>query len=52
MSIQVPLDEEQLDRIRRDMLDRWDEELEMDVEDYHPLPQLPDGGANVAGERD
>ena len=28
------------------MLDSWDEELEMDVEDYHPLPGLPDGGAN------
>jgi len=53
MSRELPLDDEQLiDRITRDMLDSWDEELEMDVEDYHPLPQLPDGGANVAGERD
>ena len=34
------------------MLDSWDEELEMDVEDYHPLPGLPDGGANEAGEKD
>jgi polyphosphate kinase 2 len=34
------------------MLDSWDEEIEMDVEDYHPLPELPDGGANEAGERD
>ena len=24
----------------------------MDVEDYHPLPGLPDGGANGAGEKD
>jgi hypothetical protein len=41
------LDHEQLiQRIRRDMLDSWDEEIEMDVEDYHPLPELPDGGAN------
>ena len=39
--------EELISRIRRDMLDSWDEELEMDVEDYHPLPGLPDGGANV-----
>ena len=53
MSAQPDLDHEQLiSRIRRDMLDSWDEELEMDVEDYHPLPQLPDGGANQPGERD
>ena len=44
--------EELISRIRRDMLDSWDEELEMDVEDYHPLPGLPDGGANVPDERD
>jgi hypothetical protein len=24
----------------------------MDVEDYHPLPELPDGGVNQPGERD
>jgi polyphosphate kinase 2 len=53
MSAQNPIDHEQLiARIRRDMLDSWDEELEMDVEDYHPLPALPDGGANEPGERD
>jgi polyphosphate kinase len=53
MSAQPPLDNEQLiQRIRRDLLDSWDEEIEMDVEDYHPLPELPDGGANGAGERD
>jgi polyphosphate kinase len=40
-----------IERIRRDMLDSWDEELEMDVEDYHPLPDLPDGGASGAGEK-
>ena len=46
-----PLDhEELLTRIRRDLADSWDEELEMDVEDYHPLPQLPDGGAHDEGE--
>jgi polyphosphate kinase len=44
--------EELIQRIRRDLADSWDEELEMDVEDYHPLPDLPDGGANAAGERD
>jgi len=53
MSAQPPLDHDQLiQRIRRDLLDSWDEEIEMDVEDYHPLPELPDGGANGAGERD
>ena len=44
--------EEIIQRIRRDLLDSWDEEIEMDVEDYHPLPGLPDGGAGAAGERD
>ncbi|MBC8026392.1 MAG: polyphosphate kinase 2 [Steroidobacteraceae bacterium] len=53
MSALPPLDHEQLiARIRRDMLDSWDEELEMDVEDYHPLPGLPDGGANGSEERE
>ena len=53
MSALPPLDHEQLiQRIRRDLLDSWDEEIEMDVEDYHPLPDLPDGGANGTGERD
>jgi polyphosphate kinase len=49
----LPIDEQELiQRIRRDLADSWDEELEMDVEDYHPLPGLPDGGANDVGERD
>jgi len=53
MSARPELDQDQLiARIRRDMLDSWDEELEMDVEDYHPLPGLPDGGANVPAERE
>src|SRR5687768_2368348 len=53
MSALPPIDHEQLiSRIRRDMLDSWDEELEMDVEDYHPLPGLPDGGANGPAERE
>ena len=44
--------EELIRRIQRDLADSWDEELEMDVEDYHPLPELPDGGAGKEGERD
>jgi polyphosphate kinase len=53
MSAPPSLDHEQLiQRIRRDLLDSWDEELEMDVEDYHPLPGLPDGGFSGAGEKD
>ena len=52
MSALPTLDHEELiARIRREMLDSWDQELEMDVEDYHPLPGLPDGGANGALER-
>ena len=53
MSALPSLDEQELmARIRRDLADSWDEELEMDVEDYHPLPDLPDGGANAPNERD
>ena len=44
--------EELIRRIRRDMVDSWDEELEMDIEDYHPLPDLPDGGASDPHEKD
>ena len=53
MSAQNPLDQEQLiSRIRRDMVDSWDEELEMDIEDYHPLPDLPDGGLSDPHEKE
>jgi polyphosphate kinase len=53
MSPLPDLDHEQLiARVRRDLLDSWDEELEMDVEDYHPLPNMPDGGANEVAERE
>jgi polyphosphate kinase 2 len=53
MSAERPLDPEQLiSRIRRDMVDSWDEELEMDIEDYHPLPDLPDGGAGDPHEKE
>ena len=44
--------EELIRRIHRDLADSWDEEIEMDVEDYHPLPGLPDGGASGADEKD
>src|SRR6187402_2701174 len=44
--------EELIARIRRDLADSWDEEIEMDVEDYHPLPDRPDGGASDEGERE
>ena len=44
--------EELIRRIQRDLADSWDEEIEMDVEDYHPLPELPDGGAGKEGEKD
>ena len=53
MSSHPPLDHEELiRRIRRDLADSYDEELEMEIEDHHPLPGLPDGGANEADERD
>jgi polyphosphate kinase len=53
MSAPPSLDHEELiSRVRRDLLDSWDEEIEMDVEDYHPLPGMPDGGANEAAERE
>ena len=52
MSAEPDLNHEELiSRIRRDLADSWDEELEMDVEDYHPLPGLPDGGAMVRAKR-
>jgi polyphosphate kinase 2 (PPK2 family) len=47
-----PLHEQLISRIRRDMVDSWDEELEMDIEDYRPLPDLPDGGAGDPHEQD
>jgi hypothetical protein len=36
------LDQEQLlQRISRDLADGYDEELEMEIEDHHPLPDVP-----------
>ncbi|MGA2190377.1 MAG: polyphosphate kinase 2 [Steroidobacteraceae bacterium] len=42
--------EELIRRIGRDLADSYDEELEMEIEDRHPLPGLPDG-ANGEAER-
>src|SRR5688572_18188589 len=46
-----PLDnldpEELMRRVARDMTDSYDEELEMEIEDHHPLPGLGDG---IAGD--
>jgi polyphosphate kinase 2 len=40
-----PLDgEELIRRITRDLVDNYDEELEMEIEDRHPLPGLPAAG--------
>src|ERR1700761_4595841 len=39
-----PLDHEELiRRITRDLADSYDEELEMEIEDRHPLPDTPTG---------
>jgi len=42
MNVQPPLDQEELiSGIRRDLADSYDEELEMEIEDRHPLPGKP-----------
>jgi polyphosphate kinase 2 len=51
MESKLPLDDEELmRRIGRDIADGYDEELELELEDRHPLPGLP-VGADDAGER-
>jgi polyphosphate kinase 2 len=35
-------DEELVRRIRNDLIDSYDEELEMEIEDHHPLPGTPE----------
>ena len=46
-----PLDHEELiRRITRDLADSYDEELEMEIEDHHPLPDTPTS-ANEADEK-
>ena len=44
------LDDELYRRISRDLLDSYDEELEMEIEDRHPLPDAPQG-AGADAER-
>ena len=42
MSKVQPLDHDELiQRISRDLVDSYDEELEMEIEDHHPLPDAP-----------
>src|SRR5438067_7982327 len=44
-----PLDHEELiRRITRDLADSYDEELEMEIEDRHPLPDTPGGSRGDA----
>jgi polyphosphate kinase 2 len=43
--------EELIRRVSRDIADGYDEEMELEIEDRHPLPGLPDG-ANGASEKD
>src|ERR1700748_3616576 len=50
MNDMPPLDHEELiRRITRDLADSYDEELEMEIEDRHPLPDTPSG--NGAAEK-
>jgi len=52
MSDIPPLDHEELmRRIGRDLADSYDEELEMEIEDHHPLPGIEDS-ADGGAERD
>ena len=52
MSALPPLDHEEIiRRISRDLADSYDEELEMEVEDHHPLPGEPPG-MNGDADRD
>ncbi|HKT74030.1 MAG TPA: polyphosphate kinase 2 [Steroidobacteraceae bacterium] len=44
-------DEELIRRISRDLADGYDEELEMEIEDRHPLPGVPDTGDDADSER-
>jgi hypothetical protein len=45
MSDPPPLSHDELMlRIARDLADSYDEELEMEIEDHHPLPGLPAKG--------
>ena len=49
MSDSMPLDPNELiQRISRDLADSYDEELEMEIEDHHPLPGVSTTGADDA----
>lgn len=51
MNDKASLDNEELvRRITRDLADSYDEELELEIEDRHPLPGLP-AGANGDAEK-
>ena len=51
MNDMPPLDQEELmRRITRDLADSYDEELEMEIEDRHPLPDTP--AQNGEAEKD
>jgi polyphosphate kinase len=51
MADNPPLDHaEIIRRISQDLADSYDEELEMEIEDHHPLPGVPDHG-NKADEQ-
>jgi polyphosphate kinase 2 (PPK2 family) len=51
MTFIPPLDSEELiRRVGRDLADSYDEELEMEIEDHHPLPGLSTG-ANGEAEK-
>ena len=52
MSASIPLShDEVIQRIARDLADSYDEELEMELEDHHPLPGTPTV-ADVTAEKD
>ncbi|MEJ1963102.1 MAG: polyphosphate kinase 2 [Gammaproteobacteria bacterium] len=52
MTDSIALDHDELvRRIRRDLADSYDEELEMEIEDHHPLPGVPKG-TNGEAEKD
>jgi polyphosphate kinase len=52
MSTQPPLDHEELiRRIGRDLADSYDEELEMEIEDHHPLPGVPEAPRDLLEEQ-
>jgi hypothetical protein len=49
MTTLPPLDQDELiRRISRDVADGYDEELEMEIEDRHPLPGVPPGPEGAA----